>query len=67
MQNRVKNPVLKDITVVFTTKMGETRIRLTQKETDSDSIREAVKSASCGAAIAYRVERIEIAKTLSVA
>ena len=65
MQNRVKTPVLKDITIVYTTKTGETRVILTQTETDSDRIREAIKDVSCGTAIAYRVERIEIAKRLS--
>ena len=62
MNYRIKKPVLKDITIVFTTRTGEKRIILTQTATDSDSVREAVKSASCCTAIAYRVEFITISK-----
>ena len=57
-----KTPVLKDITVVFTTKMGETRVILTQHETDSGAVSRAIRDVSNGTAIAYRVERIAIAK-----
>lgn len=57
-----KTPTLKDITVVYTSKTGEQRIILTQSETDTDSVWEAVKAVSYGTAIAYRVERIEISK-----
>lgn len=67
MNYRVKTPVLKDITIVYTTKTGETRVILTQTDTDSDSVREAIKDVSCATAIAYRVERIEISKRLKVA
>lgn len=57
-----KTPTLKDITVVYTSKTGDQRIILTQSETDTDSVREAVKAVSYGTAIACRVERIEISK-----
>lgn len=62
MFHKSKIPTLKDITVVFTTKTGETRVILTQYETDTDAVREAIRSVSCGTAIAYKVERIAIAK-----